>query len=130
MDKLKEIEEKFESTCDKWTKAQWKFLALTLLNKNPALPAKRGRPKKNEDHQQNSLSRAANYQALAHEVIQRRVERGDTGIKKIVKEIMIESYKQNKQEGWDKREGYIKTKLNTTYDAVRKIISAWKKAGK
>jgi hypothetical protein len=140
MDKLAEYEQRFSKPRDRWTKAQWREVAETLAA--PAAPAKRGRPRKPEGQQKPVWSATANYQALAHEVVERMARDGSKNIRKTVERVMQESRQHNeihaKEDYGDlydpskpafkvMRESRIKDMLETTYSAVRKEIARWKK---
>jgi|688.fasta_scaffold239880_4 hypothetical protein len=132
MESLKQFEKELNVTQEKWTKAHWKYIALTLAGHPTAKPAKRGRPVKAVEHQKPAQSAEANYQALAHEVIQHMKETGQTKIKSAVATVMTQSWERNHRdvEGYDKNRFTIDKKLNASYTAVRKIIKSWEKADK
>jgi hypothetical protein len=127
MDKLAEYEQTFSKPRNQWTKAQWREVAETLAA--PTAPAKRGRPRKPDGQQKPGLSATANYQALAHEVVERMARDGGKNMKKTVELIMQESWQRNRNEvdRFDMRESRIQDMLKTTYTGVRKIIAGWKK---
>ena len=96
MDKLAEYEQTFSKPRNQWTKAQWREVAETLAA--PTAPAKRGRPRKPDGQQKPGLSATANYQALAHEVVERMARDGGKNMKKTVELIMQESWQRNRNE--------------------------------
>jgi ribulose kinase len=131
IDKLTEFEKQFAKNRTLWTKGQWRMVAMTLAGQ-PIQHIRPGRPIKSKSGQAPALSAVANYQALAHEVLQRMNETGSKQIKQTVKTIMLESWQANRThvDRYDKRESIVEAKLDTAYDAVRKYLSAWKKADK
>ena len=132
MRSIEQFEKELNIAQDKWTKAHWKYVALTLAGELPPKPAKRGRPKKVVDSQKPAQSAEANYQALAHEVIQYMKETGETKIKSAVKFIMKKSWEENytQVKGYNKKQSIVDAKLDAAYTAVRKIIKSWVKADK
>ena len=127
---LTKFEKEFGKNRNQWTKAQWRAVAESLAGQI-SVPAKRGRPKKQEGQPLPLDSALVNYQALAWQV-QEAMTNGDyKQIKQAVKALMNESWEANRvtTPGYDKRQGIIDSKLETTYTEVRKILAALKNSG-
>ena len=143
MDGLSRFEQQFGKPRSGWTKAQWQKVAETLAGVELTPKAEPGHPVYAP-----GLLRAkqTNYAALASEVLERIQEAKARGakmtMKRAVREIMTESVAagrdqvQLKQDygEWYRPGARAFTEsgnghFETTYDAVRQIIRAWKSAG-